>query len=66
MSAQIKQFALRLPEELKDRLQEVAAINGRSLNSEIVYRLTYSFEEQSTKAAIDAVQKDMKKKGLVR
>jgi predicted HicB family RNase H-like nuclease len=37
-------FNLRLPLELKLRLQESARGNGRSLNAEIVYRLLRSLE----------------------
>lgn len=36
-------FGLRLPSELKQRLEEQAKAEGRSLNSEIVKRLKESF-----------------------
>jgi predicted HicB family RNase H-like nuclease len=38
-------YALRLPPELKVRLEASAAENGRSLNSEIVQRLRASLAE---------------------
>lgn len=34
---------IRIPPELKDRLQNIASLNGRSLNSEITHRLNASF-----------------------
>lgn len=39
------QFNLRLPDELRDRIQTEAARNGRSMNTEIVARLMESLEE---------------------
>ena len=39
----IAPYGVRLPAELKERLQESAKKNGRSLNSEIVTRLTESY-----------------------
>lgn len=35
---------VRMPPELKDRLQNAADLNGRSLNMEIVQRLSASLE----------------------
>ena len=40
------QFKLRLPQALKDRLDESAAANSRSINAEITHRLTRSFAPQ--------------------
>lgn len=37
------QFKLRLPAEIKARLEEAAEVGGRSLSAEIVYRLEQSF-----------------------
>lgn len=37
-----------MPPELKDRLQNAAELNGRSLNMEIVHRLVASLEQPST------------------
>jgi len=39
------QFNLRLPQLLKNRIDEAAQTNTRSINSEIVARLEKSFEE---------------------
>ena len=33
------QFAIRMPEELREEIKETAARNGRSMNAEIVFRL---------------------------
>lgn len=54
------QFKLRLPDELRDRIQAEAARNGRSMNTEIVARLAASLEAgqgAGTDATIDAVRK---------
>ena len=42
---QAPSYPLRLPEELKKRVEEAAALQGRSLNSEIAARLQQSFFE---------------------
>jgi len=39
-ASNIAPFGLRMPEELKSHISEMAAIHGRSMNAEIVYRLT--------------------------
>lgn len=44
MSREDAQFKLRLPEDLRDLVAEAAASNGRSMNAEVVARLTESFE----------------------
>lgn len=38
------QFVVRLPEGMRDRIAEAAKLNGRSMNSEIVARLSFSFQ----------------------
>lgn len=40
-------FRLRIPEVLKDRIQNAADENGRSMTAEIVYRLERSFGSPS-------------------
>ena len=42
----INPFGLRMPPELKKTLEKEAAINGRSMNAEIVNRLQLSVEQQ--------------------
>lgn len=37
-------FIVRFPDGMRDRLKAIAAENGRSLNSEIVYRLQETLE----------------------
>jgi hypothetical protein len=44
MSRDITPFGLRMPTELKARVDEAAAANGRSINSEILDRLSRSFD----------------------
>lgn len=46
MSRNYPMFGLRMPPDLKERIEREAAINGRSLNLEIVDRLKKSFEPQ--------------------
>jgi hypothetical protein len=38
------QFLLRLPEPMREKLAEAATANGRSLDGEIIHRLTRSLE----------------------
>lgn len=38
------QYTVRFPEGLRDKLKEAAAANGRSMNSEIIERLSLSLE----------------------
>jgi hypothetical protein len=44
MSRSYPMFGLRMPPELKDKINREAKINGRSLNAEIVDRLKKSLE----------------------
>lgn len=43
MSRKDPQINIRLPQVLKERIHEVAMLNGRSVNAEVVYRLESSF-----------------------
>ena len=65
-SRDIKPFGLRMPPVLRKKLEKAAAINGRSLNSEIIQRLEFSFSEDSTKARLEEIEKIMKKNGLMK
>ncbi|WP_323953692.1 Arc family DNA-binding protein [Aeromonas caviae] len=47
MSQQLKPYPLRMPDEMREKLQGFAAIYGRSLNAEIVNRLELSLMNQS-------------------
>ena len=51
-ASQIAPFGVRMPEGLKDKLQELAKRNGRSLNSEIVHIL----EEYVNPPKVDFMQ----------
>lgn len=42
-----QQFPLRLPPELKEKLENACKESGRSKNAEAVYRLERSFEQNS-------------------
>lgn len=44
VSANAARFVLRFPEELKEKLEKIAASEGRSLNSEVIRRLMNSLE----------------------
>lgn len=46
------QFSLRLPDGLRDRIKEVAEENGRSMNSELIYRLTRIYSAAATEGQI--------------
>ena len=39
------QFNVRMPADLKEKIEEAAKENGRSMNAEIVYRLQQSLDE---------------------
>ncbi|WP_137279220.1 Arc family DNA-binding protein [Pseudomonas rhizoryzae] len=63
------QYKLRLPAELKNSIEFAAIQNHRSMNAEIVARLTESFTEKPTEPKslfqlIEAVFKEAEKKGL--
>jgi hypothetical protein len=45
-SRTLDQFRLRLPDEMREKLTEAAMVNGRSLNDEIIYRLTQTLERE--------------------
>lgn len=47
-------YPLRMPQELRDRLAEVAKVNGRSMNAEIVARLEASFSGKLETQLFDA------------
>lgn len=47
MSRDITPFGLRMPAELKSRVDAAAAKNGRSINAEVIARLQDSFEVQT-------------------
>lgn len=44
MSRDISPFGVRMPHEIKERIEKAAAENLRSVNSEIVARLIASFD----------------------
>lgn len=44
---QVPPYGLRLPPDLKERVQEAAKAANRSMNAEIVARLGASFEDQT-------------------
>lgn len=46
MSNKIAQVNFRLPQSLKDKLEEAASVNVRSTTSEIVNRLQASFDNE--------------------
>ena len=39
------QFNVRMPADLKEKIEEAAKKNGRSMNAEIVYRLQQSIDD---------------------
>jgi hypothetical protein len=49
----LDQFQFHLPDLMRDKLAEAATANGRSLNGEIIHRLTQSLERDETKKLSD-------------
>jgi hypothetical protein len=47
------QFALRLPVHVRDKLKEAADLSGRSINSEILFRIQQSFTNDEGKENVD-------------
>ena len=45
MSREDHQMKIRIPDELKSRIEESAAKSGRSLNAEVVFRLERAYSE---------------------
>ena len=45
------QFNVRMPADLKEKIEEAAKENGRSMNAEIVYRLQRSIEDDQEETA---------------
>ncbi|MBE5252905.1 Arc family DNA-binding protein [Mixta mediterraneensis] len=60
MSREDPQFRIRLPIELKEKVESAAKVNNRSLNAEIVFRLDASFlneiQEDEVISAQEAIQ----------
>jgi hypothetical protein len=56
------QIKIRLPEALRRDLEREAAKNNRTLNGEIVYRLTQPFVEADRKAVAEAAAEDVLKR----
>lgn len=52
MSREDPQFRIRLPAELKEKIEDSAKGNNRSLNAEIVFRLDASFLDQLPEDAL--------------
>lgn len=56
-----QQFPLRLPPELKEKLENACKESGRSKNAEAVYRLEQSFEKtQSQESEIEELRKEIR------
>lgn len=65
MSRDINPFGLRMPPELRERIEESARESGRSMNAEIVHRLNESFEidaaEELSEEELDIRLREMSK-----
>lgn len=48
-ASEIVQVNFRMPKELKDKLENSASQNGRSITSELVNRLEKTFEDEDLK-----------------
>lgn len=49
----IAPFGVRIPNDLKEKLQKSADQNGRSLNAEIIYRLDQSIKQDVSNIVIE-------------
>jgi hypothetical protein len=49
----LDQFQFHLPDLMRDKIAEAATANGRSLNDEIIHRLTQSLERDEMKKLSD-------------
>lgn len=58
MSREIPPYGLRMPPELRAKIEHEASIAGRSLNAEIVARLWASFDSDRQKTPLPAVVQD--------
>ncbi len=68
-------FNLRLPDGMRDRIAEAAKASGRSMNSEIVYRLEQTFfasdnvdevyADPSVESIVEVIIEKMKERGYV-
>lgn len=54
------QFNLRVPEELKQKIDEASAKSGRSINAEATYRLEQSFDNLSDTISLEKYQELVK------
>lgn len=54
MSRNLTPFGLRMPAELKSRVDAAAVSNKRSINAEVIARLQQSFEGRSDLASLPA------------
>lgn len=56
MSRDINPFGLRMPGDLRERVEHAAAKSGRSLNAEILDRLQRSFQASADSGAQSELQ----------
>src|SRR3954467_10020543 len=52
------QFVVRLPDGMREKIAQAAEANGRSMNSEIVHRLSQSFENPPKKLSLVKFSED--------
>lgn len=56
------QFLLRFPEGMRDRLAELAAANGRSMNAEVIVLLEFAMNANSQMEALQEDYAEFKEK----
>ncbi|MCZ4270882.1 Arc family DNA-binding protein [Maritalea porphyrae] len=56
-SRKLDQYIVRFPDGMRQKLKDIAAENGRSLNAEIIHRLEQSFNVATSIEDIDAANK---------
>ena len=55
----LKAFSLRMEKELRRKLEAQAKLNGRTLTSEINYRLDKSLEESEKETELESIQNSL-------
>lgn len=47
MKERVPQFNLRIPQELKDKVNNACKLSGRSFTKEVLYRIQRTFDEEA-------------------
>lgn len=64
MTREIPPYGLRMPPELRDRVEREAALSGRSMNAEIVARLWASLDDKRGQEVAPVMKQEIGTYGL--